>query len=132
MTDTKSIIVCGGRDFKDFDRVQKALNAVLRKHPNLRVIEGGARGADSLAKLWCGHNGVECLTVKADWNGNGKRAGPIRNQEMLDMGPIGVVAFPGGRGTADMVGGQKRRAFPSCMAELLFCLQINSATKHQL
>jgi len=40
----------------------------------------------------------------ANWAGLGRKAGPIRNQEMLDQGrPNMVVAFPGGRGTADMV-----------------------------
>ena len=35
---------------------------------------------------------------------NGRKAGPIRNQQMLDEGrPSLVVAFPGGRGMADMV-----------------------------
>lgn len=34
----------------------------------------------------------------------GKAAGPIRNQRMLDDGkPDRVLAFPGGRGTANMV-----------------------------
>ena len=40
----------------------------------------------------------------AQWDVYGRRAGPIRNQEMIDEGkPDGVVAFPGGKGTADMV-----------------------------
>lgn len=30
-------------------------------------------------------------------------AGPIRNSFMLALGPDLVLAFPGGRGTADMV-----------------------------
>jgi hypothetical protein len=39
----------------------------------------------------------------ADWKRHGKSAGPLRNQEMLDAAPDLVIAFPGGRGTADMV-----------------------------
>ena len=40
----------------------------------------------------------------ADWKVRGRAAGHIRNQQMLDEGrPHLVVAFPGGRGTADMV-----------------------------
>jgi hypothetical protein len=34
--------------------------------------------------------------------------GPLRNQEMLDAAPDLVVAFPGGRRTADMVRRAKR------------------------
>lgn len=44
---------------------------------------------------------------------NGKAAGPIRNQRMLDEGkPDLVVAFPGGRGTADMVRRAKAAGVP--------------------
>ena len=40
----------------------------------------------------------------ADWQKHGRAAGPIRNQQMLDEGkPDLVVAFDGGRGTADMI-----------------------------
>jgi len=40
----------------------------------------------------------------ANWAELGRKAGPIRNQQMLDEGkPNLVVAFPGGRGTADIV-----------------------------
>ena len=68
------------------------------------VIQGGAAGADSLARSWAAHSGVVCLTFKANWKAHGKGAGPQRNQRMLDEGrPELVVAFRGGRGTIDMV-----------------------------
>ena len=48
--------------------------------------------------------GVSYAPNPARWAELGRRAGPIRNQEMLDLWvPDGVVAFPGGAGTADMV-----------------------------
>ena len=40
----------------------------------------------------------------ADWAKHGKAAGPIRNAEMLtEFLPDYIVAFPGGKGTADML-----------------------------
>jgi hypothetical protein len=46
----------------------------------------------------------------ADWQ-LGRKAGPIRNQRMLDEGrPELVIAFPGGRGTSDMTA--RARAAP--------------------
>ena len=49
-------------------------------------------------------NDVPCRVYPADWKANAKAAGPIRNAEMLaDFKPDTVIAFPGGRGTADMV-----------------------------
>lgn len=47
--------------------------------------------------------GVPTIACPADWRARGKRAGAIRNREMLRHKPDIVVAFAGGRGTADMV-----------------------------
>ena len=68
------------------------------------IISGGARGGDTMAEWWAKTEGVPCDVYQADWTGLGRKAGPIRNQRMLDEGkPDLLVAFPGGRGTADMV-----------------------------
>lgn len=46
---------------------------------------------------------------RADWEQCGRQAGPLRNARMLAEGrPDAVIAFPGGKGTADMV--RKARA----------------------
>jgi hypothetical protein len=98
------LLVCGGRDYWDIDRVFAALNKAHSQNRITAIIEGGAVGADHLARRWAESNGVELLTFQADWAAHGRAAGPLRNQRMLDEGrPDGVVAFPGGRGTADMV-----------------------------
>ena len=70
------------------------------------IIEGGASGADTLARYWAKHNKVAFQTYKADWEKYGKRAGTIRNELMLKEHPDidGVIAFPsGGPGTAHMM-----------------------------
>ena len=47
---------------------------------------------------------MKCLAFPAEWKKHGKAAGPIRNRKMLQDGkPDLVLAFPGGRGTANMV-----------------------------
>jgi hypothetical protein len=79
------------------------LDAALRSGP-VTIIQGGARGADKLAREWAEDRGVGCVTFRADWEKHGPSAGPIRNGQMLSEGkPNLVLAFPGGRGTADMV-----------------------------
>lgn len=63
-----------------------------------------APGADSLARQWAEDNGVETIGFRASWNLYGKRAGYIRNVQMLNEGqPDLVVAFPGGAGTKMMI-----------------------------
>lgn len=97
------VIVCGGRDFTARETVDAALDAVRRKRGDFTLVHGGAQGADLLAGLWAVARGVEVEVHPAAWAQHGRRAGPLRNQYMLDLGADAVVAFPGGRGTADMV-----------------------------
>jgi hypothetical protein len=99
------ILACGGRSYLNRDRVFRSLDELKPDH----VIHGGASGADSLAGIWARNRGVALTVYKADWEKHGSAAGPIRNQQMLDEGkPDLVVAFPGGKGTADMVKRAKR------------------------
>jgi hypothetical protein len=69
------------------------------------IIHGGCpTGADKFADEYCVVNWLDMQVFRADWTAHGKAAGPIRNQRMIDEGkPDLVVAFPGGRGTADCV-----------------------------
>jgi hypothetical protein len=67
-------------------------------------MRGGARGADALAKEWAKtHPDIVRWGCKAEWKKYGPAAGPLRNQRMLEWLPDLVVAFSGGKGTADMV-----------------------------
>ncbi len=98
------VLVCGGRDYSDRKFVYQCLDALHKEHPIDVLIEGGAVGTDRIAGGWAVKMGINNLVFPADWNKHGKAAGPIRNQRMLNEGkPDLVVAFPGGRGTADMM-----------------------------
>jgi len=97
-------LVCGGRDYADRERVREILDDIHALTPITTLVHGAAPGADSLAFEWAIANNIPARSFPADWQKHGKAAGPIRNQQMLDEGrPDIVVAFPGGRGTADMV-----------------------------
>jgi hypothetical protein len=68
------------------------------------IIHGGATGADTLAQAYANDRVIPTLVFKADWDKYGRAAGPKRNAAMLKQGkPDLVIAFPGGKGTADMV-----------------------------
>lgn len=101
-----TILVCGGRDFDNYAALRTSLDAILRNRGwwPVHIVSGGARGADNLAIEYAKLNNFSWREYRADWKAHGRAAGPIRNQEMLDDSqPKLVVAFPGGRGTADMV-----------------------------
>ena len=101
------VLVTGDRNWSDWSLILTE----LKEFPaGTVVIEGGARGADTLAKRVAeslfGEDSVE--EYPADWNQFGRAAGPIRNQQMLDEGfPTIVLAFHSNlaesRGTRDMI-----------------------------
>jgi len=93
-------LVCGGRKYSNRARVWDVLN---QYQPD-SVVCGGAPGADRLALSWCEANGIPCHVYFANWGRYQRRAGPIRNQQMLTCEePDIVIAFPGGVGTNIMV-----------------------------
>lgn len=98
----KRIAVTGGRHYRNRRAVQSALERVYGKHGPFILVHGGATGADALAAVWAVRKGLELVMYAADWKRYGRRAGPLRNRAMVDSGLDGLVAFPGGRGTADM------------------------------
>lgn len=93
------ILVCGGRNYLEYWKVHEILFDLW---PDT-IIQGGANGADFLAKVWSHAYEIECIQVDAEWKKFGKAAGHIRNGEMLKLKPDLVVAFPGGVGTANMI-----------------------------
>ena len=100
----RTVIVCGGRDwdrreltFQELDRLRAELGITT-------VVHGAARGADNLAGEWARARNIAARDFPAQWNKFGRRAGFLRNQQMLDEGrPDAVIAFPGGAGTRGMM-----------------------------
>lgn len=107
------VLVCGGRHFDNKRMLVQALDQIHNEREILLLIQGGQRteisvgkwiGADWFASEWSRWREIPFVTHPAKWNSQGRAAGPIRNRHMLeDWKPNLVVAFPGGKGTLDMV-----------------------------
>lgn len=107
------VLVCGGRDFKDWKWLFAALDAFRKDNGVAVVIHGCARGADDWASVWARDRGIPEERYPADWLTHGKGAGPIRNKQMLTKGkPDQVIAFPGGRGTDNMIQQAEKAGVP--------------------
>jgi hypothetical protein len=99
------VIVCGGRDYADQDRAWHQLEMFHNSEGRITALaHGGAKGADEIAGRWGEAEHIPVRVFPANWKRDGKAAGPLRNQRMLDeFKPDVVIAFAGGRGTSDMV-----------------------------
>lgn len=100
------VLVTGGRGYEDKKRVKKELDALGLKPYVDTIVNGGCpTGADHWARVYGETYRIPVLTVYADWYSSlGPASGPYRNARMLERDPDVVLAFPGGRGTASMVG----------------------------
>jgi hypothetical protein len=96
------VLVCGGRDYNDWQRLHSTLLDLHRARPFTHVIHGDYRGADHMADRFALMYALQPVRCPANWNLLKKAAGPRRNRAMLGLVPDLVVAFPGGTGTADM------------------------------
>ena len=105
-------IVTGSRGWNDLDAVWEALETRVSLIGGglMYVIHGDCReGADAMAQAWVDHKDepdIIAVRYPADWS-LGRRAGPIRNQLMIDQGADEVLAFirnnsPGASGTVRM------------------------------
>lgn len=96
------VLVTGGRAFTNRTWVFRVLDVIHRHVPIQEILQGGARGVDAIADDWTETTErTRSVTFNADWDAHGVSAGPKRNQAMIDTKPDILVAFPGGRGTAD-------------------------------
>ena len=107
-----AVLVTGGRDYADIDAVDAVVNELP---PETLIVNGGADGADSLVNEAAIKYGYPCATLPF-YHWHGRAGGHIRNGDMVEIVRalrdagwlVKVVAFPGGRGTANCV--QQARA----------------------
>lgn len=101
------LLVSGSRSLTDREYLFRSLDTVVREripaNEPVVLVHGGAQGADRLAAQWARERGHETEPHPADWRRHRKRAGGLRNQEMVDAGADRAVFFPlpGSTGTYD-------------------------------
>jgi hypothetical protein len=86
----------GGADFNDHRLIWSTLDKVRVKHPDMVLLHGGSpTGAERIAARWADDRKVPHITFKPDWTRHAKAAPFKRNDQILEVLPIGVIVFPG-------------------------------------
>ncbi len=121
-----TLIVSGSRNANQghivsVDKVLFQLHAV---EPITLLVHGGCRGVDQIAALWAAFRKIPVKVYSADWDQHGRKAGPMRNLDMLVSHPgARVAAFPLGYGTSPGTRGMiklaKKRGHAVTITELL-------------
>ncbi len=113
------VIIAGSRDFNDYELLKReVLNIVKynnRPKEFVKIVSGGARGADRLGEQFAKEFDLKVKQFVPDWDGLGKRAGYVRNADMAkfacENGNQGIlIAFWDGKskGTKHMIDLAKR------------------------
>ena len=106
------VAVAGGKDVEDPDTVWSVLDRTRAKHPDIVILHGGAPGVEKVAARWAEARGVDQVVCRPDWNTHGKAAPFRRNDDLLNLMPRGVIAFPGSGITGNLVDKARRLGIP--------------------
>jgi len=86
----------GGLNFNDHQLIWDRLDKVHAKHSDMVLLHGGSpKGAERIAARWADHRKVPQIAFKPDWTKHAKAAPFKRNDQMLEILPVGVMVFPG-------------------------------------
>ena len=103
------VIIAGGRDFNNYPGLAKAMDQLLANVTDeIVIVCGMAQGADRLGEQYGKERGYSIRYFPADWDGKGRGAGFIRNEEMAKNADA-LVAFWDGKsmGTRHMISAAK-------------------------
>jgi len=97
------IIIAGGRDFTDYDKLSSYCDHLLQNQIDVEIVSGVARGADMLGERYARERRYKIKQFPANWD-IGKAAGFIRNEEMARYADA-LIAFWDGKskGTGHMI-----------------------------
>jgi hypothetical protein len=107
------IAFTGGTDFNDHHAIWDRLDKAHAKHPDMVLIHGGSpKGAERIAACWADSRKVPQIAFKPDWSRHGKAAPFKRNDQLLDVLPIGVLVFPGSGISANLADKARKLGIP--------------------
>lgn len=96
------LAIIGSRGFQNYSLLIKELDP--KKDKITLVISGGAEGADTLGEKWARGNKIPTLIFPANWNKFGKRAGYIRNEDIIKNCDCCIAFWDGvSKGTAHSI-----------------------------
>ncbi len=111
------VAVAGGKHAGDAGAIIRTLEKLKAKYDDVVLVHGGGPGVEKIAAKWADHNGVHQIVCKPNWDAHGRAAPFRRNDELLNLLPKGVIAFPGSGITDNLVDKARKLGIPvQCVA----------------
>lgn len=107
------IIIAGGRDFNDYELLERNALRLISTLPggrDIQIVSGGAKGVDAMGERFAQENDLEVVLFPADWEKYGRAAGPKRNAQMAEYATH-LLSFWNGesKGTKSMISLAKKK-----------------------
>ena len=77
------LAVVGSRGFDNYNLLNTYLTKIHLREPITCIVSGGAKGADKLSERWAKENNIPTKIFYPDWDKFGKRAGFLRNNDII-------------------------------------------------
>ena len=106
------VAIAGGKDVQDPAAVIARLDKAREKYADMVLVHGGGPGVEKIAASWAERNGVHQIVCKPDWDRHGRAAPFRRNDELLNLLPKGVIAFPGSGITENLIDKARQLGIP--------------------
>ncbi len=112
LPDGTLVAIAGGKNVADADAVWSTLDLAKAKHGDMVLLHGGGPGVEKIAASWAEARGINQVICRPDWQAHGKAAPFRRNDELLNLLPKGVIAFPGSGITGNLVDKARQLGIP--------------------
>lgn len=89
------LIIAGSRTLKPSFQFIKDSIRMLNINNITEIVCGGAKGVDSEGQHFASHMNLPVKMFRADWDKNGKVAGPMRNKQMAEYGDLLLLIWDG-------------------------------------
>ena len=112
LPDGTLVAITGGKSVADADAVWTTLDRARAKYGDMVLLHGGGPGYEKIAASWAEARGVDQVVCRPDWPAHGNAAPFRRNEELLNLLPVGVIAFPGSGITGNLVDKARQLGIP--------------------
>lgn len=99
--DIINLLVAGSRTIADKVLIEKYIFSYLEElcihvaYDTIRIVSGGAKGVDTIAKEIAIENGIQPIVIPALWDHFGKSAGFKRNIHLVDIADYVLILHDG-------------------------------------
>lgn len=87
-----NLAIVGSRIFEDYETLEQTVDEIRTRFNVVKIVSGGAKGADSLAEKYAKENNIETMIFYPNWAKYGKKAGFLRNETIVDNSDM-ILAF---------------------------------------